>query len=223
MEQEKKYAETYGGKLGGILPLAGMIITIIILCMVGMGSLQNFWGAGFLAIALGLIVYKNKNRYAKAVMKGFANPSFTMLFPIFIAAGILSQILTAVHLVDGLVYLVSLVNIPPAIIPCVTFVVCAIMSTVTGSSAAALLATMPMLFPMGVQMGCPAGLVLGAICSGSEFGNNLSHTYISNLHADQISSDYFFFQIPRLIVVVWSANHFYLIREFFLFLLSTSL
>ena len=174
MEQEKKYAETYGGKLGGILPLAGMIITIIILCMVGMGSLQNFWGAGFLAIALGLIVYKDKNRYAKAVMKGFANPSFTMLFPIFIAAGILSQILTAAHLVDGLVYLVSLVNIPPAIIPCVTFVVCVIMSTVTGSSAAALLATMPMLFPMGVQMGCPAGLVLGAICSGSEFGNNLS-------------------------------------------------
>ena len=107
-------------------------------------------------------------------MKGFANPSFTMLFPIFIAAGILSQILTAAHLVDGLVYLVSLVNIPPAIIPCVTFVLCAVMSTVTGSSAAALLATMPMLFPMGVQMGCPAGLVLGAICSGSEFGNNLS-------------------------------------------------
>ena len=54
-----------------------------------------------------------------------------------------------------------------------TFVLCAVMSTVTGSSAAALLATMPMLFPMGVQMGCPAGLVLGAICSGSEFGNNL--------------------------------------------------
>ena len=127
-----------------------------------------------MAMVIGLLVFKDKNRYAKAVMKGFANPSFTMLFPIFIAAGILSQILTAAHLVDGLVYLVSLVNIPPAIIPCVTFVLCAVMSTVTGSSAAALLATMPMLFPMGVQMGCPAGLVLGAICSGSEFGNNLS-------------------------------------------------
>lgn len=139
-----------------------------------MGSLRNFWGAGFLAISLGLIVYKDKNRFAKAAMKGFSNPSFTMLFPIFIAAGILSQILTAAHLVDGLVYLVSLVNIPPAIIPGVTFLLCAVMSTVTGSSAAALLATMPMLFPMGVQMGCPAGLVLGAICSGSEFGNNLS-------------------------------------------------
>lgn len=174
MENEKNYAQTYGGKLGGLIPLIGMIAAIVILCFAGMGSLKNFWGAGFLAITLGLIVYKDKNRYAKAVMKGFSNPSFTMLFPIFIAAGILSQILTAAHLVDGLVYLVSLVNIPPAIIPGVTFLLCAIMSTVTGSSAAALLATMPMLFPMGVQMGCPAGLVLGAICSGSEFGNNLS-------------------------------------------------
>lgn len=174
MENEKNYAQTYGGKVGGLVPLVGMLAAIIILCFAGMGSLRNFWGAGFLAIALGLIVYKDKNRYAKAVMKGFSNPSFMMLFPIFIAAGILSQILTAAHLVDGLVYLVGLVNIPPAIIPGVTFLLCAVMSTVTGSSAAALLSTMPMPFPMGVQMGCPAGLVLGAICSGSEFGNNLS-------------------------------------------------
>ena len=56
-----------------------------------------------MAMVIGLLVFKDKNRYAKAVMKGFANPSFTMLFPIFIAAGILSQILTAAHLVDGLV------------------------------------------------------------------------------------------------------------------------
>ncbi|MFQ7454749.1 MAG: hypothetical protein ACLRNQ_29355 [Flavonifractor plautii] len=132
MEAEKKYAETYGGKVGGILPLLGMIAAIVVLCFTGMSSLRNFWGAGFMAMVIGLLVFKDKNRYAKAVMKGFANPSFTMLFPIFIAAGILSQILTAAHLVDGLVYLVSLVNIPPAIIPCVTFVLCAVMSTVTG-------------------------------------------------------------------------------------------
>ena len=98
MENEKNYAQTYGGKVGGLVPLVGMLAAIIILCFAGMGSLRNFWGAGFLAIALGLIVYKDKNRYAKAVMKGFSNPSFMMLFPIFIAAGILSQILTAAQI-----------------------------------------------------------------------------------------------------------------------------
>jgi len=174
VEKGKTYAQTYGGKIGGVLPLVCMIGAIIVLCLAGMSSLRSFWGAGFLAMAVGLVVFKDKDRYAKAAMRGFANPSFTMLFPIFIVAGILSKILTAGELVDGLIYLVSLVNIPPAIVPGVTFVLCAIMSTVTGSSAAALLATMPMLFPLGVQMGCPAGLVLGAICSGSEFGNNLS-------------------------------------------------
>lgn len=160
--------------MGGLIPVIGMIAEIVIFCFAGMGSLKNFWGAGFLSITLGLIVYKDKNRYAKAAMKGFSNPPFTMLFPIFITAGILSQILTAARLVDGLVYLVNLVNISPAIILGVTFILCVIMSMVTGSSAAALLATMPMLFPMGVQMGCPASLVLGAIFSSSEFGNNLS-------------------------------------------------
>ena len=83
MEAEKKYAETYGGKVGGILPLLGMIAAIVVLCFTGMSSLRNFWGAGFMAMVIGLLVFKDKNRYAKAVMKGFANPSFTMLFPIF--------------------------------------------------------------------------------------------------------------------------------------------
>ena len=174
METEKKFAETYGGKFGAVLPLAGMIGAIVVLCIAGMSSMRNFWGAGLLAIAAGMLVYKDKNKFGKAAMKGFASPSFTMLFPIFIMAGILGQILTASKLVDGLVYIMSLFNIPSAVVPAITFVLCAIMSTVTGSSAAALLGTMPMLFPLGVQMGCPAGLVLGAICSGAEFGNNLS-------------------------------------------------
>lgn len=174
METEKKFAETYLGKFGAMLPLVTMIGTIVALSVTGMSSMRNFWGAALLAIAVGLLVFKDKNRYGKAAMKGFASPSFTMLFPIFIMAGILSQILTASKLVDGLVYIMSLFNIPPAIVPAMSFVLCAVMSTVTGSSAAALLGTMPMLFPLGVQMGCPAGLVLGAICSGAEFGNNLS-------------------------------------------------
>ena len=174
METEKKFAETYGGKFGAILPLVSMIGTIVVLCMAGMSSMRNFWGAGLAAIAVAMLVYKDKNAFGKAAMKGFASPSFTMLFPIFIMAGILGQILTTSKLVDGLVYIMSLFNIPAAVVPGITFVLCAIMSTVTGSSAAALLGTMPMLFPLGVQMGCPAGLVLGAICSGAEFGNNLS-------------------------------------------------
>ena len=174
METEKKFAETYGGKLGAVLPLVSMIGAIVVLCIAGMSSMRNFWGAGLLAIAVAMLVYKDKNKFGKAAMKGFASPSFTMLFPIFIMAGILGQILTASKLVDGLVYIMSLFNIPAAVVPAITFVLCAIMSTVTGSSAAALLGTMPMLFPLGVQMGCPAGLVLGAICSGAEFGNNLS-------------------------------------------------
>lgn len=174
METEKKYAETYGGKISAILPLVCMIGAIVVLCIAGMSSMRNFWGAGLMAIAVAMLVYKDKNKFGKAAMKGFANPSFTMLFPIFIMAGILGQILTTSKLANGLVYIMSLFNIPAAIVPAITFVLCAIMSTVTGSSAAALLGTMPMLFPLGVQMGCPAGLVLGAICSGAEFGNNLS-------------------------------------------------
>ena len=81
MEAEKKYAETYGGKVGGILPLLGMIAAIVVLCFTGMSSLRNFWGAGFMAMVIGLLVFKDKNRYAKAVMKALLIRPSPCYFP----------------------------------------------------------------------------------------------------------------------------------------------
>ena len=63
MEAEKKYAETYGGKVGGILPLLGMIAAIVVLCFTGMSSLRNFWGAGFMAMVIGLLVFVLKKSF----------------------------------------------------------------------------------------------------------------------------------------------------------------
>ena len=75
METEKKFAETYGGKFGAILPLVSMIGTIVVLCVAGMSSMRNFWGAGLAAIAVAMLAYKDKNAFGKAAMKGFASPS----------------------------------------------------------------------------------------------------------------------------------------------------
>lgn len=173
-DNKSKYAEVYGGPWIGMLPLVSMIIAIAIFSVLGMNSMQNFWCAGLIGMVAGLFIYKDKNRYLSAMMKGVGNSTICMLVLLFIIVGVLSEIFTESHLVDALVYYVSLVNMPPAIFPLIAFLMGALISVATGSSTAALSALFPVLFPMGVQLGCSAALMTGAILSGSLFGDNLA-------------------------------------------------
>lgn len=178
MEEKKGnaagYAETYGGSLGGALPLLTMIGAIIVFSLVGMRSVSNYWCAGFLGIAIGFIVYKDKDRYQKALMDGIGSPTFAMTVLILIVASVMGQVFTASHLGEGLLYALSIFNIPAAVVPFASFLVGAVISTASGSSSVVMWALVPVLFPVGVQMGCAPGLMLGAIVSGAVFGDNLA-------------------------------------------------
>lgn len=165
---------TYGGTLGGLLPLIAMIATIILLCVLKMSSLQNFWCAGFVGIVVGMFVYRDKGAFLSALIKSMGGPTVCMLVIIFIIAGVMSSIFTAAHLADSLLYLFGILRVPAVVIPAACFLVGGIISVSTGSSSAALLSLIPVLFPLGVQMGCRPGLVMGAIISGALFGDNLA-------------------------------------------------
>ena len=68
----------------------------------------------------------------------------------------------------------TVVNFPPALIPAVCFILGALMSLFTGSAVSAMLAIMPLMLPVGVQMGCNPGFLLGAIVSGGVIGDNMA-------------------------------------------------
>ena len=58
--ETKKYAETYGGMAGAVLPLIIMMGTMIFMVAFGMRSTKNFWSAGYFAVLAGFLVYKDK-------------------------------------------------------------------------------------------------------------------------------------------------------------------
>lgn len=174
MKQEKKYAETYGGMVGAIMPLIVMIGSMLLMVAFGMRSTKNFWSAGYLAVMAGFLLYKDKKEFQNALIKGVRDNIFAFMIACFLFAGVMSKILSASHLVDALLYMLAKINLSPALMPILCFFMCVILSSATGSAAGAMNAAGPVMIPLAVGMGCNVNLICGAILAGSCFGDNLA-------------------------------------------------
>lgn len=97
-QESKRYAETYGGMLGAVMPLIVMIGSMLVMVAFGMRSTKNFWAAGYLAAMTGFLVYKDKKVFQKA-LSTVSRYIFAFMIACFLFAGVMSKILTASHLV----------------------------------------------------------------------------------------------------------------------------
>lgn len=172
--EQKKYAETYGGAIVSSLPMIVMLVGIMVCAFTGLRSPVCYWSAGVISIIVGFFIYKDKNEFSEAVLEGIGNRILrTMMFALFFA-GIMSKILTAGGLVSGLIWLTSTINMHPAFIPLISFLIGALMSTATGTSLGTVSAIAPVLVPLSGALGCSVPLTCGAILSGAVFGDNLA-------------------------------------------------
>lgn len=172
--ERKRFAETYGGIVRAAMPMVAMLGGILVLAAMGMRSTKNFWSAGYLAVLVGFLVYKDKKEFQKALIDGIRDNIFAFMIACFLLAGVMSKILTASHLVDGLLYLMSKINMSPAFMPIVCFAICVVLSSATGSAAGAMNTAAPVMIPLAVGMGCNVNLICGALLAGSCFGDNLA-------------------------------------------------
>lgn len=173
-EGGKEFAAVYGGAVGGALPLIVMLVLMVALALLGFRSTMNYWAAGYAAILVGFFVYKDKKRFQQTVVNGVRNHIFAFMLVIFLFAGVLSKIFTASHLVEALVWLFSLAHITPAMMPVICFLLPVILSTATGSAAAATTTAAPILLPLAQSMGVDINIACGAIMAGGAFGDNLA-------------------------------------------------
>jgi Na+/H+ antiporter NhaC len=173
-EEKKAYAETYLGMFGAVLPMIAMLGSILVMAALGLRSTKNFWSAGFLAVLVGFLVYKDKKRFQEALLEGVQDRVFAFMISCFLLAGVMSKILTASHLVEGLLWAMSKLHMSPGLMPLICFLICMVLSTATGSAAGAMTTAAPVMIPLAVGMGCNVNLICGAILAGSCFGDNLA-------------------------------------------------
>mgnify|MGYP003604352434 CR=1 FL=1 len=188
--EQTKYAKTYGGIWGGMLPLVAMIIAMVVLSLMGLRSTKNFWSAGYLAVLIGFLVYKDKGRFQAALISGIRDKIFAFLMACLLFAGVMAKILSASHLVSSLLWIFAKINLAPGLIPLLCFLIAVVISTSTGSAAASVTTVVPIMLPLAVAMGCDVNLVCGAILSGAAFGDNLapiSDTTIASSLTQEVS------------------------------------
>ena len=173
-KQGKEKLEFYGGTAGGCVPLLTLVAGILYLTVTGQMSLRGFWVAGFGALVVSLILCKDKKKFGEAASRGLQSPVYAVVIVCYVLAGILSHTLRQSGLVDGLIWLTSSAGLSAKMIPVVTFLTAALISTSCGTSNGAIAGVTPILFPLGMSMGCNPALILGAMISGAVFGDNFS-------------------------------------------------
>lgn len=162
------------GKFGACLPILTMIVFMIVVAITGKVSVALFCLAGFFGICVAFILAKDKKEFNTAVVESVKDETLSVLIFSFILAGILSQLLRAGGLIDGLTWLTTSMNLDVRWMPLICFITCALISTSCGTSNGSIVAVMPILLPVAVNLGAHPGLIVGAIVSGSIFGDNLA-------------------------------------------------
>ena len=172
--EKKKYAATYGGTFVSGLPMIVMLAGILVCAFTGLRSPICYWSAGVVSIIVGFFIYRDKREFSEAILEGIGNRILrTMMFALFFA-GIMSKIIVGGELVSGLIWLTSTINMPTALIPVISFLMAALMSTATGTSLGTTTAIAPVLVPLAAALGSSVPLTCGAILSGSVFGDNIA-------------------------------------------------
>lgn len=173
MENEKKIS-FYLGTFGAWLPLLLLISFMLTMAATGNISLITFSIGAFLALTVSFLLTKNKKMFEEAVLGSFKKDTLAVIVMAFLMAGILSQLLRQSGLINGLLWLVNQINLDTGFIPLIAFLTCVIISTACGTTGGTVAAVTPVMLPVAVGLGCDPGLVMGAIISGSIFGDNLA-------------------------------------------------
>ncbi|MEM8932902.1 MAG: Na+/H+ antiporter NhaC family protein [Acidobacteriota bacterium] len=163
-----------GGLLGAFAPLLLFLAGVAWLGLSGAPGEQGLWPVLMAAIALGLILSRDRHAYSEAVIEGMSQPIVMVMVLAWLLAGMLAALLNATGFVEALVWLAHSADIGSTGFIVAAFLIACAVSTSTGTSLGTLILCSPFLYPAGGALGADPALLLGAILGGATFGDNLS-------------------------------------------------
>ena len=166
--------ELYGGRWAALIPAVVLIAVMVILSVAERAAVPAFWVGGFAALAVGLMLARDRTKYAETVVRGMSDRTGAVVILAFIFAGIFGEIMKAAGLVDGLLWLGLQTGLTGAWFTVLTFVLACIFGAGTGTSVGTVLAMVPVLYPAGVYLGADPTMLAIALIAGGAFGDNLA-------------------------------------------------
>jgi len=170
-EIPSKILTFYGGLWGAILPFLLFVSGVIYIALSGAPDERGFWPVLILALAISLLLSKDKTQFSETVIKGMSQEIVMIMITAWILASIIGVLMTATGFVEALTWIAAQLNVGRIGIVLSAFVICCLVSLSTGSSFATILICSPLLYPAGGLLGAHLPTLAGAILGGATFGD----------------------------------------------------
>ena len=144
------------------------------LAIAGAPDERGFWPVQLAAIAVGLVLAKNRNRYCNALVEGMAQPIVGLMIMAWMLAGVLGTLMSATGFIQTLVWLAYKTHLTGGGYVAAAFAICCVVSTSTGTSLGTILLCGPLLYPPGGSLHAAPAMLMGAILAGATFGDSIS-------------------------------------------------
>ncbi|MBO5413390.1 MAG: hypothetical protein J6A29_03705 [Clostridia bacterium] len=171
LENKKEF---YFGDMAIFIPIVFLITSILFMVVERKASLKTFWIGGFFSIFLTYLLAKDKKNFGKKCIKNLNSNTLLNCIVIFLLAGILSSVLKNSGISNAFLTFCMKVGVNAKFLPAIIFIICCVISTLIGTSTGTISMAVPIFLPLTATVNCNPALILGAIVSGSFFGDNLS-------------------------------------------------
>jgi Na+/H+ antiporter NhaC len=163
-----------GGMAGALAPFALFLGGVAWLALSGAPDEKGFWPILLGALTLGLLLARDRSAYTTAMLDGMSDRTVMLMLCAWLFAGVLGSVLSASGVVTALAQLVQHYGVRGGSYVGAAFLICALVSTATGTSFGTILICGPLLYPPGGAAGAEPAMLMGAILAGATFGDSIS-------------------------------------------------
>ena len=166
--------EFHGRLAGALAPFVLFLVGVVWLALSGAPDEKGFWPVLLAALALGLALARDRTQYCDVVIEAMGQPIVMLMIMAWLLSGVLGVLLNASGFVEALVWVARQAHVTGAAYVGAAFLICAVVSTSTGTSFGTIMLAGPLLYPAGGALGAPPAILMGAILAGSTFGDSIS-------------------------------------------------
>ena len=162
------------GLAGALVPFAVFLGGVTTLALRGAPDEKGFWPVLLAALIVGLLLAKDRARYAEAMLDGMSQRIVMIMLCAWLFAGVLGALLGASGFVGALAWAARALQLSGGAYVAAAFIACALVSTSTGTSFGTILVAGPLLYPAGGAAGAAPAARAGAILAGATWGDSMS-------------------------------------------------
>ncbi len=164
----------HGGIGGAILPALVFLAGVTTLALKGAPDERGFWPIVLGALCLSLLLARDRTLWSEAVIRSMSQEIVALMILAWLLSGVLSELLRAAGLIQALVTSGSYLGLQGGGFVALSFLICCLVSTATGTSFGTILVCGPLLYPAGGSLSADPRWLAGAILAGSTFGDSIS-------------------------------------------------